>query len=119
MPGTVERDISNMDDHIALPRKNGELVFEAPWEARAFGVAVALSESGLYRWPDFSQCLATEIAAAEQGGISSSYYERWLASLENLLIAKGLVSRDELDAATVKQALEEDDDHHHHGLHLH
>ena len=34
--------ISTMDEQVALPRKNGELVFEAPWEARAFGLAVAL-----------------------------------------------------------------------------
>ena len=24
-----------------LPRRNGELVFEAPWESRAFGLAAA------------------------------------------------------------------------------
>ena len=30
----------------APPRSNGELVFEAPWESRSFGMAVALSEPG-------------------------------------------------------------------------
>ena len=29
----------------APPRSNGELVFEAPWESRSFGMAVALSEA--------------------------------------------------------------------------
>ena len=28
----------------APPRANGELVFEAPWESRAFGIAIALVE---------------------------------------------------------------------------
>jgi nitrile hydratase accessory protein len=114
MAGTIDQHIANMDEEIALPRKNGELVFEALWEARAFGLAVALNENGLYPWPEFSQELATEIASAEQSGISSSYYERWLASLERLAIAKGMITREEFDAQTAKQALDEQDDHHHH-----
>jgi len=58
--------ITAMDEQVALPRKNGELVFEAPWEARAFGLAVALNEAGVYPWRDFSQGLAAETAALEQ-----------------------------------------------------
>ena len=119
MAATIDERIARMDEQIALPRKNGELVFEAPWEARAFGLAVALNESGLYPWRDFSQGLATEIATAEKNGTSSSYYERWLASLEKLVIARGLATREELDAWTAKQALNEHDDHHHHDDHQH
>jgi nitrile hydratase accessory protein len=123
MAGKVDQQIAEMDEQIALPRKNGELVFEAPWEARAFGLAVALSEGGLYSWRDFSQGLATEIATAEQAGITSSYYERWLAALEKLVIAKGLMTGEEFDAWTAKQALddehEHDDHHHHHDDHHH
>ena len=59
MAATIDQRIASMDQQIALPRKNGELVFEAPWEARAFGLAVALNDSGLYPWRDFSQRLAT------------------------------------------------------------
>ena len=114
MAGKIDQHIANMDEQLALPRKNGELVFEAPWEARAFGLAVALNENGLFPWRDFSQGLATEIATAEQKGISSSYYERWLESLEKLIIAKGLLTREELDVWTVNQALIDQDDHHHH-----
>ena len=114
MAGKIDEHIANMDERIALPRKNGELIFEAPWEARAFGLAVALNENGLYPWGDFSQGLAAEIATAEHEGISSSYYERWLASLEKLVIAKGLMTREELDVWTASQARIEADDHHHH-----
>ena len=119
MAGTIDQHIANMDEQLALPRKNGELVFEAPWEARAFGLAVALNENGLFPWRDFSQGLATEIATAEQKGISSSYYERWLTSLEKLVIDKGLMTREELDAWIAKQALNEHDDHHHRDDHMH
>ena len=115
MAGSIDQHIANMDEQIALPRKNGELVFEAPWEARVFGLAVALNESGLYPWRDFSQELALEIATAEQKGFASGYYERWLASLEKLVIATGTLTREELQARTAQQAFDEQDDHHHHG----
>src|SRR6266852_2939994 len=100
MPVTIDQHIANMDERMALPRKNGELVFEAPWEARVFGLAVALNQSGLYPWHDFSQELALEIATAEQMGSESSYYERWLASLEKLVIAQGTITREKLEAWT-------------------
>ncbi len=114
MAGKIDQRIADMDEQIALPRKNGELVFEVPWEARVFGLAVALHENGLFPWRDFSQGLATEIATADQEGTSSSYYERWLASLEKLVIAKGLMTREEFEAWTAKQAVDEHHDHHHH-----
>ena len=120
MAGRVDQHISEMDEQIALPRSNGELVFESPWEARVFGLAVALSEGGVYPWHDFSQGLAAEIATAEQEGIPSSYYERWLESLGKLVIAKGLATVDEFDEWTEKQALaEHEEHHHHHGPHSH
>ena len=100
-----------MDQQVALPRKNGELVFEAPWEARAFGLAVALNEAGVYPWRDFSQGLAVETAALEQQGTSTSYYERWLETLEKLAIARGLVTLDELDARTAEYAFNAHDEH--------
>ena len=103
--------ITTMDEQVALPRKNGELVFEAPWEARAFGLAVALNEAGVYPWRDFSQGLAAETAALEQQGAHASYYERWLETLEKLAIARGLVSLDELDARTVEYAFNAHEEH--------
>jgi nitrile hydratase accessory protein len=95
------------------------LVFVAPWEARAFGLAVALNDGGRYAWRDFSQGLAAEIAAAERDGVHSSYYERWLATLEKLAIAKGLVTPAELDRRTTEYASGARDDHHEHDAHGH
>ena len=104
--------ISAMDEQVALPRKNGELVFEAPWAARAFGLAVALNQAGVYPWHDFSQGLAAaEMAALEQHGAPTSYYERWLETLEKLAIARGLVSLDELDARTAEYAFNAHHEH--------
>lgn len=112
MTGRAEREIAGMDGEAALPRRNGDLVFEEPWEGRAFGIAVALQEQGLYQWREFRDRLAEEIAAAEQAGEASTYYERWLASLERLLVEKGVVTPAELDFRTEAYASgerEEDD----------
>jgi nitrile hydratase accessory protein len=103
--------IGQMDGPAALPRANGELVFAAPWEGRAFGVAVALSEQGVYPWRAFRDRLVAEIAAADAAEVPSGYYERWLAALEKLSIERGLITSAELDARTAEYAsgLRDDD----------
>ena len=110
---TPHRQITDMPGEMALPRENGELVFATPWETRAFGLAVALQESGVYEWREFSSALAAEIARAEQAGNSSTYYERWLLSLEKLLTANGLVTPSEISDRMASHAAH--DDHADHG----
>ena len=92
--------IADMQGELALPRSNGELVFAAPWEGRALGIAVALNEGGAYEWGEFQGRLAEEIASAPRDEDASLYYERWLASLERLLLDQGMVTREDLDART-------------------
>ncbi len=104
-----------MEEAIAPPRKNGELVFDAPWESRAFGMVMVLHQQSVYRWPEFSDRLAAEISAQSEGlhaeqvlpvppDAGTRYYEQWLSSLEKLLIEKGIVSPDELEARTAEFA---------------
>ena len=107
----ADRQIATMEAQIALPRENGELVFQAPWEARAFGLAVALNQQDLYEWREFSAELAATTAAGEQNNDPANYYTRWVASLEELVIARGLLSREQLDAKTAECAAGIDDDH--------
>ena len=102
--------IGQMEGPAALPRANGELVFAAPWEGRAFGVAVALSEQGVCPWRAFRDRLVAEIAAADTARVPSVYYERWLAALEKLSIERGLIIPAELDARTAEYASGQRDD---------
>jgi nitrile hydratase accessory protein len=98
--------VSSMD----LPRSNGELVFEAPWQSRAFGLAVALHESGAYSWTDFSRELAAQIADAPDDD-GAAYYERWFAALAGLLGERGLITDDEIAARAEEIAAEDAHDH--------
>ena len=102
MTDEPDRQIADMDGAAALPRKNGELVFNEAWEGRIFGMAVAMSEGRQFDWEDFRQQLIAEIAAADQADSDSTYYERWLAALERLLDRRGLIKADELASRTAE-----------------
>jgi nitrile hydratase accessory protein len=92
------------------PRKNGELIFEEPWESRAFGMAVALNEGQCYPWDDFRHRLIAQIADADSHDDPAGYYERWLAAFEQLLDDNGIISKDELDERTFEFEFGERDD---------
>ena len=104
-----DRGISGMTGAAALPRKNGELVFEEPWEGRAFGLAVAMNEGGVYDWPDFRERLIAETAADERHGEPTGYYQRWLRALERLSLDRRLVTSAELDSRSAVLAADEPD----------
>ncbi|MEX1159112.1 MAG: nitrile hydratase accessory protein [Thermomicrobiales bacterium] len=108
-----DQRIEDLGDDLAVPRRNGEFVFEAPWEGRVFGMTVALSDQQVYNWDAFRERLAAEIAAAEEHGDDSNYYERWLASFERLLIETDIVTIDELDARTAEHVTGLWDEHEH------
>ena len=97
----VNPEVAEMAGPEAPPRKNGELVFDHLWEGRTFGMAVTLSDEGHYPWRDFRDSLVDVIGRHDAAGdLSTPYYERFLAALEHLTLARGLVSKAELDALT-------------------
>ena len=83
-------------DDESLPRDNGELVFEAPWEARALAIAVALVEKLNLPWDEFRVRLMDAIAEDPH----RPYYESWSAALESMVIDLALTTPTALDAAT-------------------
>jgi nitrile hydratase len=91
-----------MTGPVALPRKNGELVFDEAWQGRIFGMTVAMSHEATFAWREFQAHLIDEIAHAEREGESTSYYERWLHAFEQLLADKGLI-----DAAALAERARE------------
>ena len=79
-----------------LPRDEEGPVFAEPWQAQAFALAVRLSEQGHFTWKEWAATLAGELAAAAARGEpddGSHYYDHWVAALERLVQAKGLLDR--------------------------
>lgn len=76
-----------------LPRDNDGPVFEEPWQAQAFALAVKLSELGHFSWKTWARTLSEEFAAAAERGEpddGSRYYHHWVAALERLVVERGL-----------------------------
>ncbi len=66
---------------MAPPRRNGELTFDAPWQARAFGLCLALLEREQLEWSDFRPYLVAAIA----DGAEREYYDSFAVALENFV----------------------------------
>ena len=96
-PGDAKHaDLSRLK---GLPVEDDSPVFREPWEAQAFGMALALYERGLFTWDEWAQALSAQIRAAQAQGdpdLGNTYYHHWLAAIEALVSAKGISSPEEL-----------------------
>ena len=64
-----------------LPRDNGELVFEAPWQGRVLGMALGVVEHYDLDWDVFRRHLIAAIADDPD----RPYYESFTVALEALV----------------------------------
>ena len=79
----------------AVPGDTDGPTFAEPWEAQAFAMVVALHDTGLFSWKEWTQALSREIGKAKvanEAADDGSYYYHWLAALEALVIGKGVAS---------------------------
>ncbi len=77
--------------HAPLPRANGELVFEEPWQGRALGLGVAVLQETGASWDEFREHLVAAIAerpAHPAESEADAYYGAWLDAVEALLAAR-------------------------------
>jgi nitrile hydratase accessory protein len=90
-PGARPSDIA------ALPAERDGRVFEEPWQATAFALAVHLSERGAVPWSEWSAALGQEIQAAVGDAAQvDRYFEHWLRALERICAEKGMVDPAEI-----------------------
>jgi nitrile hydratase accessory protein len=85
---------AELEGRAALPRDNGELVFEEPWQARALGMGVVALERTGASWAEFRSHLVAAIDRHPvEPGVSpaSAYYSAWIEALEGLLAERGLL----------------------------
>ncbi|GEL25067.1 hypothetical protein PSU4_40210 [Pseudonocardia sulfidoxydans NBRC 16205] len=81
--------------HPSCVTDRNQPTFDAEWQRRAFGLAVALSEFGHYPWEAFQKELISEIGAWENAPTDSrgrwEYYEHWVAALDKVVHRNGLL----------------------------
>ena len=82
-----------------FPQDASGPVFNAPWEAQAFAMTLALHRHGLFTWPEWAHALARQVAVAQSAGdpdLGDTYYRHWLSALEAIVAEKGAASSSEL-----------------------
>ena len=77
-----------LSESAQLPKDDEGPVFAEPWEAQAFAMAVKLNEAGVFQWGEWAETLGAELKAHPE----RPYYESWLAALEKLVEAKGVMT---------------------------
>ncbi len=87
--------MSDKQSGAAAPHTPSGPVFAEPWQARAFALALKLSERGHFSQREWTAALSRELQQASACGDpddGSHYYEHWLAALERLALQKGLTN---------------------------
>lgn len=84
-----------------LPEPEGEPLFHAPWEARAFAVTIAMGGTGAWNI-DESRFAREDRPPADY--LAKTYYELWLAGVERLATARGFLAADEIAAGRALHA---------------
>lgn len=84
-------DMGGMDGFGPVIRERNEPVFHAAWEGRMYALVTG---AAVARSADEFRHAIERIPPARY--LASSYYERWLAAAETLLVEHGVVTREEL-----------------------
>jgi nitrile hydratase beta subunit len=88
-------DLGGMHGLGPIVREPNEPVFHEEWEGRAFAMFGATFVFAGYTVDEFRHAIERMDPAHY---LESPYYEHWLHSFEDLLVKKGFITQEELDA---------------------
>jgi hypothetical protein len=83
-------DVGGMEGFGPLDPHDDGQPFHADWEARVYALQSALLRRGVYRLDEFRDAVERLEPSLY---LRASYYERWLAAIEDLLDRKGVLDR--------------------------
>ena len=90
----IDRMDASLRGTAPLPRDNGELIFEEPWQGRALGMGVAVMDRYGIPSDEFRTHLVEAIRTHRQTPdetAATAYYAAWVDALENLLRDRGII----------------------------
>lgn len=97
-------DLGGMDG--LGPVERDEATFHAEWEQRVFAIVLITMARGHCNMDEFRHAIE-RMAPAQY--LDASYFERWLAAIESLLVEHDVVDADDLEALTADYATGEAD----------
>jgi hypothetical protein len=86
-------DVGGMQGFGPIEQELDEPPFHADWEAHVFALNRALIGRGVYNLDEFRDAVER---MPPRDYLESSYYERWLHGITALLVAKGVLSPEEI-----------------------
>lgn len=88
---------------VGIARGEQAPVFREPWEAQSFAMTLALHRAGWFQWHEWAAMLAEQIERARAAGdpdTGDTYYRHWQATLERMIIQRGLSDARTIDHYT-------------------
>ena len=86
-------DVGGVQGFVLPEPELDEPPFHADWEAHVFAMNRALIGAGVYTLDEFRDAIE-RMPPADY--LASSYYEKWFAALQDLLVRKGVLTAEEL-----------------------
>ena len=96
-------DLGGMHGIGPIVREENEPVFHSDWERHMSALVRAMRAGEQSNLDEFRHSIERMDPARY---LQSSYYERWLDGAERLLLEKGTITREELDARIAELAKE-------------
>jgi nitrile hydratase len=90
-------DLGGMQDFGPVLVEPAEPVFDASWEGRVFGIGGIVTLQGLVNTNTVRHAIERMDPAHYLG---SPYFEHWLTAFATLLVERGVLTREELEART-------------------
>ena len=91
-------DIGGMDNVGPVPIEKDEPVFHEDWEKKVYAMTLATMGAGIFV-TDEVRYLTETIPPADY--LTFSYYEKWLYSLEQMMLQKNVLTLEELETGVV------------------
>ncbi len=85
----MNADLVDADGIAAPPRRNGELIFEAPWQSRVFGLCAAIVETC---FEGDGEPFRRQLIAAIAAEPDRPYWDSWTIALQQLVLEVGLLT---------------------------
>jgi nitrile hydratase subunit beta len=90
-------DVGGMENLGEINRPENEKLFYADWQRRAFGLMVGTAGQGLFNIDEFRHGIE-KLGPVDY--LTLDYYSRWLFTIEQNLVEKGILDAEELETIT-------------------
>ena len=88
-------DVGGVDGFGPVDVSDDAQPFHEDWEAHVFAMNGALVAKGVYNLDEFRDAVER---IPPRAYLAASYYERWFIAIHDLLVRKGVVTSEEIDA---------------------